>query len=648
LCFILHERLVQGVKADVRIYVATFGADEDGVAFIQHWLAYAMQQGVLFCGSGGAAGRHAKAAVDHPPAAAVGHPLPAAVELPGSELEYWHASIAKNCSHRFAAEHAIGLQRHSGGGASPCLDEVLQKDVAAQRVASRCLLMCLDGDNVMAPGLSLALTNAIGGRWGCYRCSGNRGTTGRLGCLLIDFVELGGYDQEPDTVGSGSQDIDLINRLADKGKQVNGQKWTRNIKGLQKVGFAIPNSSTWEIDRGSAKVEFVKPSFCNTWAEHNKHNWHVMENKRKAGRLVRNNGWQHLGAWLVQLPLAPVSATAAVPGPSPRPSHVTPGGTAAAAASSSSSTPAGRAVADSHVPPTPMNEEAFIVHFAKELERTVPVAAVEDPPATKADSPAEPGPGEGPQRPLVLLPRREPVPMRNRVVVDICTFGLKFVGMEGMGQDLRDASARRHFKDLRSYRKSKTRTVPEDLLHTIFELLQDSEAAVDHPPASSAAAAATLGRPGLRLLAKDTRTLRAPHGAAKGHIGCHPGILASVVGRTRTSSLFAEWLGDLVAKLANIGQDDQAGPGNRNVLVALHDRHGKHQAPACANLLARMISHGQFRNVVIGRVRQLSSAYWADDTCGGCEACWASTPTRQQTYGRALRAWEQAWLRLGL
>jgi hypothetical protein len=190
--------------------------------------------------------------------------------------------------------------------------------------------------------------------------------------------------------------------------------------------------------------------------------------------------------------------------------------------------------------------------------------------------------------------------------------------------------------------------VPPELLQKVFQLLQDSEAAVDHPPAGFAAAAATPSLSGLLLLGKDARLLRPP-GTAKEHIGFHPSILRCVVGTT--SRLFEEWLGDLVADLADIGLNEREPPelrGNKHVLVVMYDGEGTRRAPACAHLLSHVISHGQSRNIVLGRVRHLSCPYWGDTACGGCAACWANTPTRQQTFGRALRAWEGAWLNLSL
>ena len=131
------------------------------------------------------------------------------------------------------------------------------------------VLVNLDADNVTAPTFPFQLARDLlhweswqagSNKYAAYRGSSNTGTVGRVGCSAADFRELGGYDQESGVVGSGNQDIDLLDRLKAGRRASNGSAYTKHLRGYTNVGLAIPNSKDWKVDRNWAKIAFCAPA----------------------------------------------------------------------------------------------------------------------------------------------------------------------------------------------------------------------------------------------------------------------------------------------------------------------------------------------------------------------------------------------------
>ena len=109
----------------------------------------------------------------------------------GTETPYYHASAAKNTSHKTAIAAIAAV------GGSHSIKEVL--------------LCNLDADNMFMPAWPQTLVgNAVMNQ--CLHddgpcpaiTAGSDGLTGRLASWAQDFMSIGGYDQESDTLGSGS------------------------------------------------------------------------------------------------------------------------------------------------------------------------------------------------------------------------------------------------------------------------------------------------------------------------------------------------------------------------------------------------------------------------------------------------------------
>eukprot|EP00439_Symbiodinium_sp_Y106_P060152 s158_g8.t2 len=197
---------------------------------------------------------------------------------------YFHASLAKNTSHRF------GLQ---------CID--------AQDADLRDhVLVNLDCDIVLPPRFAeLVLSRFTARTLQLLGCRANQSaTTGRLAIRASAFMEINGYDQEPGILGSGFQDIDLRDRVgivpfADDGSIVcEGQSDVVPAKrGViaslldehqathpAVAGWALPNTlheyATAEDDRRLAKIRWVHNPRSLSWDDMNESNRVAMLAKR--------------------------------------------------------------------------------------------------------------------------------------------------------------------------------------------------------------------------------------------------------------------------------------------------------------------------------------------------------------------------------
>ena len=113
--------------------------------------------------------------------------------LPGG---WWHASVAKNTSHKLA----IQTYRNKFGKA----------DKNRQH-----FLVNLDCDNIMGPRFCKTLGELLIAlpATGCIQAVSGKdpGTTGRIGLYDETFLRIAGYDEEMGPMGY--QDVDLMNRV---------------------------------------------------------------------------------------------------------------------------------------------------------------------------------------------------------------------------------------------------------------------------------------------------------------------------------------------------------------------------------------------------------------------------------------------------
>ena len=189
------------------------------------------------------------------PALATGFLVVACGDLPKG----WHASVAKNTSHKVAIET---LDRTAGGSAPPSH-----------------FLVNLDVDNIIGPDFMEALIKEVINLRPESAVQGQGkvpGTTGRVCLWEHDFLRLGGYDE--DMLPMGYHDIDLMRRCQKAGGSV-----TSLPKGA--VGTSVPNNLSDKVAAfGIDKVRNVGSHCAHmSWGEMNDHNRKLAANKLKKG-----------------------------------------------------------------------------------------------------------------------------------------------------------------------------------------------------------------------------------------------------------------------------------------------------------------------------------------------------------------------------
>eukprot|EP00929_Paragymnodinium_shiwhaense_P056774 TRINITY_DN28425_c0_g1_i1.p1 TRINITY_DN28425_c0_g1~~TRINITY_DN28425_c0_g1_i1.p1 ORF type:complete len:318 (+),score=59.58 TRINITY_DN28425_c0_g1_i1:88-1041(+) len=155
------------------------------------------------------------------------------------DLEYWHASIAKNTAHLVASED---------------------------------ILVNWDVDNILTPDFLTNLRDEFMAGNTLVTCEGGSGTTGRIAYRRSDFAAIRGYDE--DAYPMGAQDIDIVNRLQKHGCRLKKAKWNCQ---------AIPNSI-------EAKILNVEPRFrVMSWHEMDQRNRAIFDLRLKRGQILRNH-----------------------------------------------------------------------------------------------------------------------------------------------------------------------------------------------------------------------------------------------------------------------------------------------------------------------------------------------------------------------
>jgi hypothetical protein len=266
----------------VKICLVTFAADAEAWAYCFKHAQWALDLGILYLASAGDMAGEA---------------------VPSSERQrYWHASQCKNAAHTLAAR------------------ETWMQGIAPQNV----VLVNVDVDNIVPPSYLEALLagweaelqrmdeaglsdETTPGRPLMARCA-HGPLTGRIALSLPDFARLGGYDEEPKIYGTGSQDVDLLDRAKAMFKQWQEHAMETH-QGLPEgasfasvppvrmlpceAGAAFDNEPNLTVkeDRGSSKIKNLDPEVVQafkTWGRVNNANWAQFTEKMKQGRLGRN------------------------------------------------------------------------------------------------------------------------------------------------------------------------------------------------------------------------------------------------------------------------------------------------------------------------------------------------------------------------
>ena len=258
----------------VKIFLVTFADDAAAWEYCLKHAQWALDLGILFVASAG--------------------DMSGEVVPSSARQRYWHASRCKNAAHVFAAQ------------------EVKKQGIAPEAV----LLVNMDADNIMPPayvehlfagfqaetqrvvlaGLNPQLVplRAIVAR------SAAGGLTGRIAISLPDFARLGGYDEEPNTYGTGYQDIDLVVRaksMVEKYTEESQQLLLRKDAPVYKLpceaGAAFLNEPNIAVkeDRGSSKIKNLDPEVIQvfkSWGRINQANVTQLRAKMSQGLIGRN------------------------------------------------------------------------------------------------------------------------------------------------------------------------------------------------------------------------------------------------------------------------------------------------------------------------------------------------------------------------
>ena len=212
----------------------------------------------------------------------------------------FHASIAKNTSHRFGME---------------CIDP--QDGDLREHV-----LVNLDCDIILPPSFAESVLSKFTSPTLQLLCCRGRqpATTGRIAIRASAYAEINGHDQEPGILGSGYQDVDLCGRVkiapfAHDGSIVHEEQKVAYLLERQKAkepavaGWALPNTShdyaTWEDDRQLAKIQWVHNPDNLSWDDMNQSNRKAMLDKRRLPApwaWKRNWQFSQLGWPFIELP----------------------------------------------------------------------------------------------------------------------------------------------------------------------------------------------------------------------------------------------------------------------------------------------------------------------------------------------------------
>ena len=322
--FPLHLVVALMSVPKVKLFVVTFGDDEEIQAWVQTNFRWAFHAGILHVASGGIAGMKWQ-----PPVAAASTSASASSSSASSSslnpfkllaapqkttlyqrpsqpdvavplCIHWHATVGKNSSHQFAIEVMQQLGANT--------DEYLLLNVDADNVFSLqfvestakawALEKKLVGDAPAVPGKQRTLTYPIRGIVGTSTVAG---CTGRVCIQASDFVRLGGYDQESGVVGSGFQDVDLSRRLRQAVKNHANSTGVLPLRAASQSTVTLPCSAgtaflnepgiTSREDRGWAKIKNCDPddlARLKTWGKFNASNHTLMSAKLQSGQLGRN------------------------------------------------------------------------------------------------------------------------------------------------------------------------------------------------------------------------------------------------------------------------------------------------------------------------------------------------------------------------
>lgn len=258
----------------VKIFLVTFADDASAWEYCFKHAQWALDLGILYLASAGDKS---------------GEVVPSS-----ARQRYWHASRCKNAAHVFAAQ------------------EVKKQGIAPETV----VLVNMDADNIMPPaylehllaGFQAETQRAVAAGFSpqlvplraIVARSAAGGLTGRIAISLPDFARLGGYDEEPNTYGTGYQDVDLLTRarsMIEKFTEESQKLMLRKDASVYKLpceaGSAFLNEPNLTVkeDRGPAKIKNLDPEVVKafkTWGRINQANVTHLRAKLSQGLIGRN------------------------------------------------------------------------------------------------------------------------------------------------------------------------------------------------------------------------------------------------------------------------------------------------------------------------------------------------------------------------
>ncbi len=186
-------------------------------------------------------------------------------------MEYWQCPVAKNTAHVFAV----------------AVETEMSTDL------NKLMLVNLDCDNLLGPGFVQSVLSCVAhvtntrGLFISWQGK-DAGLTGRMCQSAATLMEINGFNES--LLPSGSQDVEVKERVVALHEQLYGYKHQRRIRDVTATGGAIPNDPTnLKNSLGNEKVKFVDPRYAGmSWGSMNAKSWAICRQQAKSGNLRRN------------------------------------------------------------------------------------------------------------------------------------------------------------------------------------------------------------------------------------------------------------------------------------------------------------------------------------------------------------------------
>jgi hypothetical protein len=166
---------------------------------------------------------------------------------------FWHASVAKNTSHRVAEEE---------------------------------VLVNVDADNLVGPDFPVDVVKHFQQGYTVLQYEWGQGTCGRIAYRRQDFMKLRGYDEDAHPMGA--QDVDLVSRL-------------KELPGASMRKTKVPKFSQAIVNTQAQKICCCDPSIKLRWGQMDSENREAFKRRRSNGELVRNRDKDNIGVSVIPM-----------------------------------------------------------------------------------------------------------------------------------------------------------------------------------------------------------------------------------------------------------------------------------------------------------------------------------------------------------